>query len=177
MFKWVFTLAAGLYAGFVIYGQPTDGVAEAGATAPMMAAAPGEAEAGFARPVVLTAQPAAAEPDAALLAAASTPPAATFAPEPRLVGEPVTVSLVQPAAAPEPAAAAAPDAASGPLLRVTGSRVNLRAGPGVGNDVVGSLTRGTVAEAIGGPQSGWQEIRDVETGVTGYMSANFLEPA
>ncbi|MBM2577174.1 SH3 domain-containing protein [Jannaschia sp. Os4] len=178
MFKWVFTLAAGLYAGFVIYGQPVDGLGEANAALPVAAAT--TAQDAQDRPVILTAQPSApavtrAEPDTALLAAASTASGATFSTQPRLVGEPVTVSLVQPAAAPAETPAALD--ATGPLVRVTGSRVNMRSGPGVANGVVDSLPRGTVAEAIGEPVSGWQEIRDVESGLTGFMSSNFLEPA
>jgi SH3-like domain-containing protein len=92
---------------------------------------------------------------------------------PRLVGEPALVSLVSPAV---PAAAAERDAGSD-LLRVTGSRVNMRSGPGTANAVVDSLPRGTLAEPIGTPIDGWQEIRDVESGLVGFMSARFLEPS
>lgn len=175
MFKWIFTLAAGLYAGFVIYGQPVEGIGGAEASVPIAAVAP---EAAGDRPVLLAATPAVevmrAAPDPALLAASA--PTDTFSAAPRLVGEPTTISLVQPAPASAPAEAASA-ATDGPLLRVTGSRVNMRAGPGVANGVVDSLVRGTVAEALGEPVSGWQEIRDVETGLTGFMSSNFLEPA
>jgi uncharacterized protein YraI len=74
----------------------------------------------------------------------------------------------------EQADAAAP---AGPLVEVTGSRVNMRAGPGVGNAVVGALPRGARAEAIGEPENGWQRVRAVDSGLTGYMFASYLQPA
>ncbi len=60
------------------------------------------------------------------------------------------------------------------LVYVTGSRVNLRAGPGTNSAVVTSLVRGSAAEAIGVETDGWQMIRDAETGIEGYMATRFL---
>ncbi|MCK0169408.1 SH3 domain-containing protein [Jannaschia sp. S6380] len=180
MIKLVFTLAAALYAGFVIWGHPTDVVAPEKQGAVSIAADAAE----FDRPVILqnasspephVTRAVASEalvPDAAAIAASAPAPAGSF-PEPRLIGEPLVVSLVEPRDAPE--ATAEPTAER--MLRVTGSRVNMRAGPSTANRVVDSLPQGTLAEPLGPPEGGWQEIRDIATGRTGFMSARFLEPA
>ena len=62
------------------------------------------------------------------------------------------------------------------LYYVTGSSVNLRAGPSTGVAVVGSLRRGTQAEFIAEAESGWWQIRDTNTGQVGFMAARFLAP-
>ena len=62
-----------------------------------------------------------------------------------------------------------------PLLTVTGSRVNLRTGPSTQTDIVMSLSLGSVTEALSPEKDGWTEIRDLNTGLSGYMSAQFLE--
>ena len=62
------------------------------------------------------------------------------------------------------------------LLTVTGSRVNLRAGPSTGNPVIGKLMEGEQVELIGYETEGWAQIR-VEGEKVGYMSANFLKPS
>jgi hypothetical protein len=62
------------------------------------------------------------------------------------------------------------------LLTVTGSRVNLRAGPSTGNPVIGKLMEGEQVELIGYDSKGWAQIR-VEGEKVGYMSANFLKPS
>lgn len=56
---------------------------------------------------------------------------------------------------------------------VSGSRVNLRAGPSTGNSIVTSLTQGTATEVIAFDGS-WAHLRVVETGVEGYMARRFL---
>lgn len=60
------------------------------------------------------------------------------------------------------------------LRYITGSRVNLRSGPGTGNEVVGQLTHGTAAEVLGG-EGGWVHIRSAEGGLTGWVAAKFLD--
>ena len=198
MMKMTFTLAAALYAGFVIWGTPEGGTVTAGAAqadSPRLATA----QADFAAPVILNTEAssrsgdAAVEaavtrtvvPDAAVIAASAPDPSETFR-TPALIGAPQRVSLrasAEPVAvrAPAPAAAATAEAAAleaGPgLMQVTGSRVNLRAGPSTGNAVVDSLVRGTVVEPLGAPIDGWQELRAIDTGVTGFMSSNFLAPS
>jgi hypothetical protein len=118
---------------------------------------------------------ASAMPDPAIIATSAPPPSAR---QPSPIGEPVVVSLIR---APEAAETAASPEAEPPLpetlVRVTGSRVNMRAGPSVADGVVDSLPRGTLAEPVGEPRNGWQQIRDVETGMTGWMFARYLAPA
>ena len=70
----------------------------------------------------------------------------------------------------------ATDAPSPKLYYVTGSSVNLRAGPSTGVAVVASLRRGTQAEFIAEAESGWWQIRDTNTGQVGFMAARFLAP-
>ncbi|UWQ21254.1 SH3 domain-containing protein [Jannaschia sp. W003] len=179
MFRLTFTLAAALYAGFVIWGDP-DQLAEERAPAPVILAENAAPDG----PVVLetnassraqVTRDAAAAPAAALIAAAAPAPADTFS-QPALIGEPKRVSLVEPAATPVAVTTASVDGVEG-LMKVSGSRVNLRLGPSTGNGVVDSLVRGTLVEQIGDPVNGWVELRDVATGATGYMAARFLEPA
>ena len=62
------------------------------------------------------------------------------------------------------------------LYRVTGSSVNLRAGPSTGVAVVGNLRRGDRAEFLSEAGSGWWQIRDTDTGQVGFMAARFLAP-
>jgi hypothetical protein len=181
MMKLTFSLAVALYAGFVIWGQPGQAVSEAAksASAPIAVAA-----ADFDRPTILTPGGDAAEvtravardvivPDPAVIAASAPAPSDDFG-RPRDIGEPMIVSLVDPGTQ---APASAADDARNDLLVVTGSRVNLRAGPSTANAVVDSLAEGTLTEPLGAPVNGWQEIRDVESGLTGYMAARFLSPA
>ncbi|SFI83262.1 SH3 domain-containing protein [Jannaschia pohangensis] len=179
MIKLTFTLAAALYAGFVIWGQP-----ETSTSIAAVDSAPAGSNADFLAPVVLNrnAQPAQVTrsavgdggvPDASVIAASAPEP--TSGSGPRLIGEPVVVNLIEPAA---PVVVTAPqDVDPDRLFRVTGSRVNMRSGPSTSNRVVDSLPGGTLAEAISEETDGWIEIRDTATGKTGFMSVRFLEPA
>lgn len=192
MFKLTFTLAVALYAGFVIWGQPSDALTTELSTRDVAAAIPTDAR--FDRPVIIAngssrmanavvtraAVIDTVVPDAATIAASAPAPGA-FGTEPRLIGEPLVVSLVRPdtpasADALQIAAAAVTTSTEG-LLQVNGSRVNLRSGPSTSNAVVDSLVGGTLAEPLGNVVDGWVEIRDVASGLTGYMSAQFLDPA
>ena len=62
-----------------------------------------------------------------------------------------------------------------PLFTVIGTRVNLRAGPSTATDVVMSLSRGSVTEALAPEADGWINIRDLNTGLSGFMASQFLE--
>ena len=189
MFKLTFTLAAALYAGFVIWGDPDVALVEDEA-APQnpVVLVEDSADVATAAPVVLETNASSriavtrdAPLDAAAIVAATPVPAALTAPS--RIGEPRRISLVAPEAVAEPAApldAVAADVRTeltDGLLKVTGSRVNLRAGPSTGNDVVDSLVRGTLVEQVGVEINGWLKLRDVTSGVEGYMAARFLEPA
>ena len=63
------------------------------------------------------------------------------------------------------------------IVYVTGSRVNLRAGPSTGHTVLGKLGRGDVAVVIEALPEGWMRIRDMKTGTVGFMSGDFLSPS
>ncbi len=60
------------------------------------------------------------------------------------------------------------------VVEVSGTVVNLRAGPSTGNDIVGTLRRGARAELIETAENGWMRIRDLDSGAEGYMSGKFL---
>jgi hypothetical protein len=64
-----------------------------------------------------------------------------------------------------------------PIVEVTGTSVNLRAGPSTGEAVLDALVRGEQVELIAALDNGWAQIRTVETGVEGYMAGRFLSPA
>lgn len=69
---------------------------------------------------------------------------------------------------------AAPARAEVPLdlRRVAGSRVNMRAGPGTGHEVVSVLSRGARAEVLE-EQGGWTRVR-AEDGAAGWMATSLL---
>lgn len=69
--------------------------------------------------------------------------------------------------------ASAPEAAAD-LRYVSGELVNLRSGPGTGNEVVAQLPLGTAVNVITDTGEGWAEIRTSDGSVTGWMSARFL---
>jgi uncharacterized protein YgiM (DUF1202 family) len=74
---------------------------------------------------------------------------------------------------------AAPDLpeSEGTRLRVTGDRVNFRAGPSTEDAILAALTLGTEVELIERVGDGWAHLRVPQTGLSGYMSEDFLEPA
>lgn len=73
----------------------------------------------------------------------------------------------------EPEAPAPESTAIAELWYVSGTRVNLRAGPGTGNAVVGQLALGEAAEVLG-DQDGWYQIRTADGAVTGWIYGKFL---
>ena len=56
---------------------------------------------------------------------------------------------------------------------VTGSRVNLRGGPGTANAVVGQVTFGAEAEVLS-DQDGWYQIRLADGSAAGWIFGKFL---
>ena len=62
-----------------------------------------------------------------------------------------------------------------PVYEVTGSRVNMRAGPSTGHAVVAALGKGTQTQFLGQHQ-GWAQIKVIDTGARGFMSVKFLKP-
>jgi len=57
---------------------------------------------------------------------------------------------------------------------VAGSRVNMRAGPGTNFGVVNAFNRGTEAEVLMVDDTGWAQIRILDTGQTGWMAERLL---
>ena len=60
------------------------------------------------------------------------------------------------------------------IFYVTGTRVNLRAGPSTNDAIVAALTQGTATEYVADAPDGWLQIRDPATGNVGFMSGDFL---
>lgn len=121
-------------------------------------------------------------PDPPATGAHATPPAdlvqaATQTPERvhRFPGPPLRPSPEHAGKPRQPDPAPLPKSPAGPILYVTGDRVNVRAGPSTGNPVIGALTGGSAVEALEPEQGGWVHIRDAE-GRSGYLSARFLSP-
>jgi len=100
---------------------------------------------------------------------------ALSAPDPAPDPDPVPAEDPAPAAAPgsEFVVDAAPE--PDPQLYVTGSRVNVRAGPSTVYEAITSLTRGTSVADLGDAGEGWRMIR-LPNGGIGYMSGDFLSP-
>ncbi|MEE2945285.1 MAG: SH3 domain-containing protein [Pseudomonadota bacterium] len=59
--------------------------------------------------------------------------------------------------------------------RVSGSRVNMRNGPGTEYSVIGKLVRGNDVQVLQDPGFGWVKLQVVETGRVGWMSASLLK--
>ena len=59
---------------------------------------------------------------------------------------------------------------------VTGTNVNLRAGPGTGNEVVAQLPFGTKAQTLSDTSAEWIEIK-TDDGTAGWIFARFLSDA
>ncbi|MBW7922269.1 MAG: SH3 domain-containing protein [Rubellimicrobium sp.] len=78
--------------------------------------------------------------------------------------------------APEPAAEPAPEPvpAGRALHVVTGSRVNLREGPGTSFAAVGHVTEGMILDVLE-IRDGWAYV-ELQSGDQGWMSASFLAP-
>lgn len=87
----------------------------------------------------------------------------------------VSAAFLQPAApaSPQPAARAATG-----LFTVTASSLNVRGGPGTANAIVAGspLPAGTVVQGFE-DQNGWKRIAVQGSGVAGWVSAKFLQPA
>ena len=126
-------------------------------------------------------EPAPAVDGAAILDALTEAAPSETAPLPDLTGaglenafsftEPVAPIEITPeaiTAAPEPA----PE-----LVRIAGSRVNIRSGPGTENGVVTTLDAGIVVEVISRVENGWIEVRLPDNLGTGWVSGSLVEPA
>ena len=131
--------------------------------------------------IVSAPEPAPEVDGAAILDALSEAAPAETSPLPDLSGaglenafsftEPVAPIEITPeaiVAAPEPA----PE-----LVRIAGSRVNIRSGPGTENGVVTTLDSGIVVEVLSRAENGWVEVRLPDDLGVGWVSGTLVEPA
>ena len=81
---------------------------------------------------------------------------------------PVEITPEAIATAPEPA----PE-----RVRIAGSRVNIRSGPGTENGVVTTLDGGEVVEVLSRAENGWVEVRLPDDLGIGWVSGTLVEPA
>lgn len=188
MIRLMLTTGVLMWCAFVIWGEPL-APSESERLASIRALDTAKTQGSDATPVVDTAV--AASPRLAVAPSPQATRAVAAQPQigalPRLVGEPVLVSLIAPA---DTGAVATNDQPlegaqdSAPTLvvefvpdkyRVTGSRVNVRSGPSTSNRVVGTVSRDDIVQEAGGVSGRWIEIHNLETGVRGYMSGRFLE--
>lgn len=99
------------------------------------------------------------------------------APTPAAAPRPRSSAVLEPLPGTAPIQAVA-EVASEPALEsrvyVTGSRVNMRAGPTTGADVVAALPRGTEVIDLGEAAPGWSQIRVADSGQRGFMATRFL---
>lgn len=67
-----------------------------------------------------------------------------------------------------------PAAEAADIRTVSGSRVNMRSGPGTNHAVLNQLVRGDEAEVLEELGNGWVHLRVISTGETGYMAGRLL---
>lgn len=88
-------------------------------------------------------------------------------------GSAVTVTAPPPDAVPQPTDPTPPPA--GQFARITGTAVNLRAGPSTANDVVGQVSEGQTLRVLDPDTDGWATIENPATGENAYIASRFLE--
>lgn len=64
---------------------------------------------------------------------------------------------------------------AGQIARVTGTAVNLRAGPSTANAVVGQVTLGQTVRVLDPDRDGWAAIENPATGNRAFISSRFLD--
>jgi len=64
---------------------------------------------------------------------------------------------------------------AGDIARVTGTTVNLRAGPSTANDVVGQVTFGQTLRVLDPDRDGWATVENPVTGDRAFIASQFLE--
>lgn len=174
MLKWVVGLCAALYLVLITMGEPTS---------EELASRKARAEQQVTRTVSTTLEApaiqvsnAVAEPETTAIPAALT--TLEEIESPALVS--ASTDATTPAAA-EPVAtqqlATTPEVATTTIRRVTGKRVNLRAGPSTTAKIVGRAVRNDSAELVEMLPSGWAKVYILETGIEAYISAQFLSDA
>lgn len=173
MFKWVVGLCAAMYLALVTVGAPTEeelaarearNELQVTRTATTSVSAPViQTSASIEPPTVTPVQAVASVTDeiaAPILVSATT--------------DTTTPAVTEPIAT-EEIGAIAPT--TNPIRRVTGKRVNLRAGPTTTSEIVGRAVRDDSAEIVELLPSGWAKVYILETGIEAYISAQFLSDA
>ncbi|SDW57311.1 SH3 domain-containing protein [Litoreibacter albidus] len=173
MFKWVVGLCALMYLTLLTVGEPTASelaareardalqvsrtISKPLETAAVQIAAANAKLDLEASPAVITAVSEVKAPALVSASTSTTSPAAT-----------VDVTTQPIAATPRE---------TNPIRRVTGKRVNLRAGPSTTSKIVGRAVRDDSAEVVEMLPSGWAKVYILETGTEAYISAQFLSDA
>lgn len=108
-------------------------------------------------------------------------PVPVVTPTPVPTPDPTPVPVVAPTPTPDPVPVVPPTpepdpVAILPVLYVTGSKVNMRAGPSTNDGIVAALERGTAVDFQGEVGDGWSQITVINTGATGFMASRFLSP-
>ena len=75
----------------------------------------------------------------------------------------------------EAAPVEAADALDPDVWYVTGTTVNVRAGPGTGNAVVAQVSLGDAAEVLAESSDGWMQIRPEGSDTVGWISRRFMD--
>ncbi len=158
MFRLILVALAGLYAVLHIFGDPERRPVEVAADD--VAAIPSLSLANFVEPDVdeTGLPPLAISEEEAIRIALEASKAARKGPR-FPTANIATAPVVEPAAA--------------EFRYVSGTKVNLRQGPGTANAVVAQLARGTEAEVLDS-QNGWHQIRTVDGAVSGWIFGGFL---
>ncbi|WP_298258460.1 SH3 domain-containing protein [uncultured Litoreibacter sp.] len=173
MFKWVVGLCAIMYLALVTIGEPTkEELAERKLRDEQIAA----------RTVKPTPAPPVILQTSANAAPVEATPAVADASATAEITTPLLVSATTGATAPaeaEPVTtqAIAPAPTNTSIRRVTGKRVNLRAGPSTTSEIVGRAVRDDSAEVVELLPSGWAKVYILETGIEAYISSQFLSDA
>ncbi|SFR31801.1 SH3 domain-containing protein [Litoreibacter janthinus] len=174
MFKWVVGLCATMYIVLMTAGEPSPNEVAAREVNASQHVTRNETTQ-LETPVVVIAAPA---------EAAESMPIPAVATISDIIESPVLVSATTEATTPvvsEPIAtevisAIAPEAAAD-IRRVTGKRVNLRAGPSTTTEIIGRAVRNDSAEVMELLPSGWAKVYILETGLEAYISSQFLSSA
>ena len=170
MIRLSLVLLAGLITAMLVWGTETPRMqTEAIATSVLDAPAPSPAV--DIVPAVAVAEPAEPEPEGPVDVARLEIP--------RLTDVRAASGLLVFQAADAPPDAALPRSASdrAAVLVVTGSSVNMRAGPSNSRAIVGRMRRGERAELVAQATEGWVQVRAASSGRVGYMAARFLKPS
>lgn len=108
-------------------------------------------------------------PDAGSAASTTTQTVKRTMPGPALHPSPQYETSPPPDAAPLPVNAST----MAKQYRITGNRINMRAGPGTNEAVIASLSQGQLVIGLEAEVNGWIHIR-TENGATGYIASRFI---